>query len=283
MNVAHIPVPHPLDGVHARLDRAKQNIIELDAAIKDFERDNPYVTGTDLNPDDPKKFSYGVSQCAEPPAPLSVIAGEILYLLRSSLDHTVAQLLIRTHSTADVQPLLEHSYFMICPRDPLVDRAKDMATHSSYWGNVPKVSAEARKIIEDCQPCKRPNAVAREDHPLTILDCLNNFDKHRQLLGLGHLMRHLEINPGFQSSGLVLEVRPGVVAGSSNAGKADIVLGTMPNSGPVDVQFNSTFHIAFKDIGGGKAEATIPLLERLLEFVRSLVNDFRTRCPEFRV
>lgn len=272
-------MPHTLDGVSARLERAEQHILELQTAIRAFEEQHPCVMDTFLDPSDSKKFGFSITRFAEPPQALSVTAGVVLYLLRSSLDHVVGQLLIQTTPPAAVKRLLQNSSFLICRKDPA--DAKHIANHAPYAGTVPGISGEALDIIQRCQPCLGTH-LPRADHPLAILDELCNHDKHRQLLQFGTLGEVTLITPGPSSSGMTLEILGPVVAGSSNAGTAQMVRGSIPTAGPVDVSFQSSAQVAFKEVGSGRAEPAIQLLERLVKHVRALVGNFRAQCPEFK-
>src|SRR5215510_7022572 len=84
---------HPLDGVYARLDRADDNIRNLDLKLREFRTANPQSFGTQINPDT-GKFSHDAVFVKNPGYWVPVRIGEILFLLRSSLDHLVAQWLI---------------------------------------------------------------------------------------------------------------------------------------------------------------------------------------------
>ena len=106
---------HPLLGVAAKLDRATQHIRELDATIREFKRLNPDVFGTQLDPQT-GHFAHTIRHTGSEldTSRLSIIAGEVLHQLRSSLDHTVARLLMKIHaSNPELDNILERSEFPI--------------------------------------------------------------------------------------------------------------------------------------------------------------------------
>jgi hypothetical protein len=270
-----------LDNVLRRIDRANYHIKELPPFISQFERENPKLGGHGLDPNDPRQIIVVAGRRNEPPPILSIVAGEALYLLRSTLDQIVAALLVSVHGVASAS-LTDNSSFMICRDDPILNPAKHTAKHASYWGQVPGISIEARTIINDAQPCKGADEVIRLNHPLAILDRLNNIDKHRNLIGLGHLAALRRVNIGPTMGPFILNVHSDALAGTSNYGEAETARVIMPTAQPVDMDFESSLEVAFKDIGTGRPEPVIPLLEKLSESVLALVDDFRSNCPEFK-
>ena len=153
-------MPHPLDGVKAKIKRAAKHIEQFDRDIQSFER-NAYSVR--LEPD----VSAGMLDCilvdngfGDPPVDLGLLAGETVYQLRSALDHIIFVLAKETPERSRQFPI-----FM----EPEEYQAKAPSM-------IQGVSERARAIIKDAQPLQSntPN-----EHPLRMLNKLNNTDKHQ--------------------------------------------------------------------------------------------------------
>ena len=111
-NLALLHNVHPLDGVYARLDRADENIRDLVLRLREFRNANPQGFGTQLDPNT-GQFSHNAVFVKNPGHWVPVRIGEILFLLRSSLDHLVAQWLIPRTPAAELDDVLGSSQFPI--------------------------------------------------------------------------------------------------------------------------------------------------------------------------
>jgi hypothetical protein len=101
-----------------------------------------------------------------PPIELSILIGEFLYSLRSSLDNMICGLVRRTHPTSSCAGRQFPIY------DTLAEYLRD---RKKCVRGVPKA---ARTLLDGLQPhCRPPGAV--ELDPLWILNRLCNRDKHR--------------------------------------------------------------------------------------------------------
>ncbi len=80
---------HQLDGVKAKIERAVKHIEQFDRDIHRFEREaytvrlEPDVNARTLN-----LFLVDMG-LGDPPVDLGLLAGEVVYQLRSALDHIV--------------------------------------------------------------------------------------------------------------------------------------------------------------------------------------------------
>lgn len=261
--------PHPLDNVSVKLERAYKHIIELNNELAAFKRLHPDTFGTHLDPAT-GKFTHTTIQFDADidTGRLSVIAGEVLHQLRSSLDHLVAQMLIGIPANATtIDEILESSYFPICVRS--------IQFQSLDWSKIPNISAAARKTIGDCQPCNRTDGLPPEDHPLAVLAGLNNIDKHRSLIRIVRPTRITRVDFGPQFQGSISHIGPAVLGSSQTY--AVLSEGSVPIGTPVDVQFHGTSEIAFKEVGTQQVQPIIPTVQGLLDFVGSLVNDFAAK------
>lgn len=263
-------MPHPLDGVALKLERAHNHIVQLTGELAHFKSLYPDVFGTNLDPQT-GRFTHTASKRSEHDIDtdrLAIIAGEVLHQMRSGLDHVIAQMLIRIPANAaNIDAILQDSFFPIC--------TKQVSFQSFDWSKIPGISPAARQAISDHQPCNRKDGLPPEDHPLAVLASLNNIDKHRMCIKIVRPTRITRIDFGPQFQGSITRVDSAIL-GSSQA-QAVLMEGSVPLGTPVDMQVYGTSDIVFKDVGTRKREPIIPTLERLLDYVGSIVNDFRTR------
>jgi hypothetical protein len=150
---------HPLDGVKLKLMRAKRHLDEVIRVTKGFE-----IGKCRVLPETSKDGTLVVLVVHLPPVPaeLSVMVGDCLFNLRSSLDHIIWQL-----CEGRSQKPGNRTSFPIMTTQEAFERAK-----ATRLGGVP---AEAQRIVEAFQPYRD------EDSPLGLLDRLHNIDKHRKL------------------------------------------------------------------------------------------------------
>lgn len=155
---------HPLDGSRARIERAGDHIEALDAVLARFARDGSFriVGEPDTNTGEYVLRVYSERQPPTPPPLLaSVILGDVLNNLRSSLDYVVWQL-AESPSTKNQFPIFDDPkrFEKKCPR---------------YLFSVPP---ERWAKFESYQPYP-----GRENNrALGVLATLNDADKHRLLL-----------------------------------------------------------------------------------------------------
>lgn len=166
---------HPLAGVRTKVDRAKENIINLEHECIAF-LDKHYRLALEGEYDaSTARFLISYPEVPKPLVRFAVLTGEILYLLRSSLDNLVGQLIrLRnpTHSLRGVS-------FPICS-----DPRKHKTTDCGKLKGIPAEAATAIMLLQSCHGRSGPDPL----HKLSVLNRLNNWDKHRQLVLLSGLM-----------------------------------------------------------------------------------------------
>jgi hypothetical protein len=127
---------------------------------------------------DPKSGDHTIyAEIVEPPPPmLSVIVGDVLHNLRSSLDHLAWELVIRAGGKPGRQ-----TYFPICDTHDRwlreVEWRRRSADRKSPLAGIEPGSA-IWKFIQAVQPYEG----AVYANAMTVLRVLSNADKHRQLL-----------------------------------------------------------------------------------------------------
>lgn len=159
---------HPLDGCRAKLARAQETIQILRQEIAVFEQpDAPPFRITRENVEN--EFVFRVYGNPELPLRFSVLAGEVIHHLRSSLDHTVHALVL-----ANKRMPTRYHQFPICSTQK---QFKDACQRKQIDG----VSLTARKLITNVQPYTTSTP---DDTILSVVAELDNQDKHRLLVVL---------------------------------------------------------------------------------------------------
>jgi hypothetical protein len=160
----------PLDGINEKLNRADEHIKQLDIAIERFFGNGPNRTVADFDAESVEAFRRS-HQDRTVPLPLSVIAGEILYHLRSSLDHLACLLILKDGGS----PCLNSQFPIFRFRPTKKDDVR------RYEGQIKGITRpNVLALIDESQPYQR--TTERDRHPLAILKFLSNADKHRSLV-----------------------------------------------------------------------------------------------------
>jgi hypothetical protein len=187
-----------LDGCLGKIERAEQHLADLDTRTMRFLENNVVVEGTFIGQHN-KELSQQIMKVRfpQPPIMLSIIAGEIAYHLRSSLDHLLWQLVILNKN----RPIPGKSEFPI-----FWDREK---YKTSGVGKIKGVSGAAAARIEGLQPYHRgPDFKA---HALMALHELEGTDKHQMLAVVVNTI-------GIQSAAIALGPRDSIEIASRPAG-----------------------------------------------------------------
>lgn len=250
-----------LQGIKFKIDRAYENIRNLEAEVRVFLESEPYTII--------EKQQFGVEKDSlniiDPPGPVtppplsfSVLAGEILYHLRSSLDHLVWQLIIANgKDPAELQPRPEFPIFW-----------SRKGYESGGKGKIKGVSNKAATLIEQFQPYPRNGDIfgfKPVAHPLYIIHTLNITDKHRLLNALcSHIKASLY--HGTKAAHGIFRVE----------GRTALVLKSYSDNSEVQMDVHSKFHISFDEDGVLQAESIVPALKNLMGYVEGVIHSFHS-------
>lgn len=162
-----------LAGVDKKIQRAMFQVNQLDRQLAAFTNHEPFTVRVDKEPVEGGYVGRLVAlqnpSVGEPDVSLVLLAGEILYQLRSSLDHLVHQLVILSGNEAKLRDSRKHQF-------PIFETQAGYKERSA--GMIAGVSDEIAGMIERQQPyVHRPDGP--RDDALWILQDLNNTDKHR--------------------------------------------------------------------------------------------------------
>ncbi len=159
---------HLLDGSLAKLQRAEESIHSLDQEITAFYDCDPQpykIVGQHQN----GGLEYTFVAFGDPKVPLrfSVLAGEIIHHLRSSLDHLIYALIVKNGGTP-----YTNNQFPICLTTKKFENA-------CKRGLINGVSESAKQLIMNVQPYTSPTP---DDTVLHVINYYDIVDKHRLLV-----------------------------------------------------------------------------------------------------
>lgn len=250
---------HRLDGAHGKLERAHENILNLEREITVFLQDGPYQV---IPYDDPKIVQEAAKFHANRiiPSRFAILIGEIIHHLRSCLDHIAWQL--SSAEEREAHPgAIEFPIFSSKP--------SDKSAINGYERKIKGVSAHGRKIIEQLQPYHRDPAfllTGPVNDPLWIIHDMDIIDKHRELIitiggfniatedGMAHMYLMLYREGNFPEDDI-----------------ASLGRSLDPNS-------KITPQISFQDFGRRKVQPVIPGLSKLAAYVHAVLFRFANEC-----
>jgi hypothetical protein len=170
VNAPSNPAEHPFAGIHEKLKRADENIVNLKTEIGAFLNEGMYPV---IPHPDSTTWQEAVNYHRSKPIPkrFSVLAGEIVHHLRSSLDHIIWH--FSDVKSANVQTSIEFPVFETEPIE------KDKIRN--YERKIKGIRSPAvLKLIKDLQPYNAGADAA--DESLLIVHNMDRFDKHRELV-----------------------------------------------------------------------------------------------------
>lgn len=152
---------YSLEGVELKIARASEHLDALGAEASAYLDSDPYQVVGEPQADGDILWVCKVHRYL--PLRLSVVLGDFLHNLRSSLDHLAWQLVLANGGTPERKTTF-----------PILSKKG-----SKPIGIAGGVSAKAADLVERFQPYNSTDTTPRE-HPLWVLSTLNNIDKHRE-------------------------------------------------------------------------------------------------------
>jgi hypothetical protein len=234
--------------IRVKIERAKKHLPELESESAHVRGQNMHVVGPHYDPNTGKS-SLGLAPLPILPFNFIATAGDIIQNLRTSLDHLawhLAQIGLAQKGAANAEPHWDVSF----PIAKTVEIYESMKRRK-VQGMLP----EAVKAIDSLKPYKGGN------DPLWRLHELNNIDKHRTLVTIGHDC--LYTGAGFDGGYWVKTSNPlfdGVIERIADPKvHEDLYFGRHKLPGELDVV---------------KSQALLPTLHQLTEIVDYVVSSF---------
>lgn len=257
---------HPLDGIQAKLNRAKEHLDAIGAEGEAFLKSQPYSVVGQFEAER-HEWVQRFKVREDPPLRLGVLVGDFVHNLRSALDHLVYALTELDGGTPD-----RWTQF------PISKTENDF--NSVVSRQIPALSAEHRAKIERAQPYHAADGY--ELHPLYCIWELSNADKHRVVqptyahLGDGQTKPLKKLDPGPSPVKRII----GAPAGTRvQDGTALMVLELWPTEEPpLKVDMGGHIHI---DIAFGERAISWEGMPKLAEAVKTVVSAFIADFPDW--
>ncbi len=163
-----------LSGVALKIKRADAHLAELKESVETTLDASPEHFTVEFDPQTGQQV-FRAHNLPEIDPQWSVLAGELLYQLRSALDHLAWQLVLLDGGTPGQQ-----TQFPVLTKPPTGKKGKSREVQIKPPIKDPKILA----ALDKCQPYKGFNGetVPYRNSPLWQLHHLNIIDKHRLLL-----------------------------------------------------------------------------------------------------
>jgi hypothetical protein len=242
---------HPLDGSKLKIERAGEHLERLDELVRSYLRNNPKLISVEFNPQNLFNI-YRYKPLEELPIAISLLAGDAINNLRSSLEHLAWQLAL----TNVVNPSDKTGF-------PIL-RRPNVHVFNQMTADIP---SEARKIIEGTQPYHRGKGA--EDDPLWRLHALWTIEKHRHItiitrhayLGFTHWLSDERPDNGFSEQSTLSKLDNG-----------DILLKTpIPDRNKEYFEPRFQLDIVLGDVGPGKGDSLPDSLWAIYYLIRDRI------------
>lgn len=162
---------HPLDGINAKIARSEEGLTALAALVQAFQTDS--IKRVKVTWQLENNFTSFVGRAKGfIPAPIqtSIILGEIIHNIRSSLDHLVCRL-----AEQNGAPVVSSHKFPI-------SKAPEYFKKSVEHGSLAGLSHQAIAAVEAVQPYNNADI---NTSTLKLINDLSNADKHRLIVIVG--------------------------------------------------------------------------------------------------
>lgn len=255
---------YQLAGARLKLERAVQLLDTLNTHISEFCKspDKPYKLSVKQNLK--TKVDCIVINIVRAPPPLwSLQIGEIIYNLRSALDH-MAYEIASVYNNGEVPPGTEFPIFIDA------DRFRDSKRGGGLY-KVRGVPENVRTSIGDMQPFQKRESP--ELHRLWALQELSNWDKHR-LLHLTSVIagaRNIVLKSAGGISIKTLSIRQdGEVQDGTELVRYQVT--RLRSNGRVEMNGDIIYSIAFDKAGPAKGSLVSEGLRQLVDVVSEVIT-----------
>ncbi len=239
-----------------KIFRAAKHLKAIKACIADYASERPYTIVKSK-----RKDTVRITIRKPPPAEISILAGEMIYQMRSALDHLIFEL-IKSNPTSCVLPPKWDERCEFSIKDTLKPGQTTPLAASNFEG-LPGLSMAAFTFIESVQPYYNYGAV---NHCLRFLRILSNIDKHRRLqIVIGKFRKYDSIR---LASGLMAKGFETLHSGAEFP--ADPGLNGDP-AVSVNRRYRATVHFDESSLGNAGTLAVDYILKLILDQIRLVI------------
>lgn len=209
-----LPGSHPLAGMQVKLERAREQLEELNKEMESFFERGAFAV-YEQRKQSGREVVFRVRVRENPPLAWSAIIGDCLQNMRSSLDYLAWEL--ATLNTSGTPP--ETTGFPIYIRPDEYHSVRKDGKPQSWSGlrKTERMAGDVQAVVEDLQPFRERGGLSpgvlptggferlRRLNPLWILKELSRFDRHRALRLVGATSLSLATSSGGHSGGSIPE------------------------------------------------------------------------------
>ncbi len=240
-------------GVEARIAWAEQHVDKVDRALAAFLKLNPYEIRAEIDPHSGDQV-LRLRHLVPVPGDLSLLIGDALFNIRSSLDHLAWRLVEANGGTPS-----RSTEFPVCESKA---RYESVANGRRIHG----ISDAAVRVLDGLQPYQGGNGlfwVLREAH---------NCDKHRHLLGANIARDRMNIRKRGGKSAFVSKwIDPTVpIEDGHEIGRL-----LAPFDDSDDLHVEVAFQVSFVQPLAVRGQPVVALLRQLLGLTNQTVDQFR--------
>jgi hypothetical protein len=246
-----------IDSAAAKIIRASEHLDEINRIIADvISKIGAYEIIKDANGKETVNFLI------QPPLTVSILAGEIVYQLRSAIDHLAFEL-VQFNPTGIVLPSKweENCLFPLWLTPP-----KKSPAYNCFKGALPGISKGAFAFIESMQPYRSGEG---HHNVMAIIAKLSNIDKHRHL---NAILPRVAVRQDFESARGLRSTT--IVGGLKHGAEVQPLVMTRPGDPIVDMKLSYLPYVTFEEIAIGAGPATLEaqnVLELCVETVKNVV------------
>lgn len=244
-----------------KIKRAEKHIKDFQLALAAFSDSKPYRLGVKRNPQTRQPIYY-LAEARDVPPEFSLLCGDALQNLRSSLDYLACALVMANGKIPDSQTAF-----------PILDEVPKSPQDKPFRRKIKGMKQDVVDAIWEIKPYKGG------DDALWLLHALNKIDKHRLLVTVGHYFTR------FDSAEHLAETKPVLPRGPTTRLAHHYWIGTkflkagddllidFPDA-KVNKNIKFAIDIAFNEPGVCEGEPLFFVLRNSLNRVRKLVSDF---------
>lgn len=268
-----------------KLDRAEEHLCDLKHRVGPLRERRVYPVSEGFEYKGESRSWTRRVNFPEPDEPMfQILAGELMFNARSSLDHLACALVPPAKRTRKIMRYTQFPIFTcdVHEIDPITGKHAHPDNWSQWVRMTTGLTDDAIPLIKGLQPYMFGPKEGPENHALAILNAFQNADKHRELVifvnGLAEpIVRHT------RSSGLITyESEPGGLPANRIVANGAVIETSPANDLPdVKVEVEGTMQILVgeRDNGSNPFRGFPDVFESMLSVVRDACDRLEPFVP----